>query len=130
MTPPTSKSGGARTGEIGGPAAGRVSSGTMSALALEIDRDRVADLCRRYGVRRLSVFGSATRPDSFRPDSDIDLLVEFPPDRVVGFALFSLEEDLERLLGRRIDLVTAGFLPSSFRDSVRADAVPLYAAAG
>ena len=72
-------------------------------------REAVAALCRRYHVRRLDVFGSATN-DEFDPSrSDIDFLVEFEP---AGYerafqTYFGLKEDLEKLFGRAVDLVMA-----------------------
>ena len=59
--------------------------------------DEIADFCRRHRIRKLSVFGSALGED-FRPDSDVDLLVEFEPGAVKGFAIIDLEEELARRL--------------------------------
>lgn len=78
-------------------------------------RDALAALCRRYGVKRLEVFGSAARGVDFDPDkSDFDFLVEFEPRS--GLAprdqFFALAEALEELLGRRVDLVE----PSAVRN--------------
>ena len=68
-------------------------------------------LCREYGVARLDVFGSATT-DAFDPDrSDVDFIVEYPPDYEFGLWLtryFEFKERLEALLGRPVDLVMAG----------------------
>ncbi len=77
---------------------------------LEDKRDAIAALCRRYGVARMYVFGSALR-DDFRPDaSDIDLLVEFAPMEPYAKAksYFALLADLKELLGTDVDLVSAG----------------------
>jgi hypothetical protein len=84
-----------------------------------IDRDALASFCRRHGVRRLSLFGSVLRAD-FRPDSDVDVLVEFEPGRVPGFlALHGLEQELAGLLGgRQVDIVTERFLNPRIRDRV------------
>ena len=71
-------------------------------------RDAIAALCRRYGVRRLEVFGSAARGDDFNPaTSDADFLVEFTPDNTLPplEQFFGLAENLETLLGRHVDLV-------------------------
>ena len=74
------------------------------------------------------MFGSVLRPD-FGPASDIDLLVEFDPDHVPGLlAMAAMELELERILGRRVDLRTYGDLSRYFRDRVRASAQDLYAA--
>ena len=67
--------------------------------------------------------------DDFRPDSDVDVLVEFEPDHVPGLAFFSMELELSNLLGRKADLNTAGFLSRYFRDEVLAEAEVQYAAA-
>ena len=71
-------------------------------------KDAIAAFCREHGIKRLAVFGSALRAD-FRPGSDIDLLVEFEPDRVPGlsFGIARMERELSVLLGgRKIDLRT------------------------
>ncbi|MEK7406696.1 MAG: nucleotidyltransferase family protein [Acidobacteriota bacterium] len=88
----------------------------------------VAEICRRYRVKELSVFGSAARGD-LRPDSDIDLLVEFQPGSPVGlFELWDLNDELERLLERRVDLVTKGGIRELMRGEVLREARPVYAA--
>jgi hypothetical protein len=71
-------------------------------------RDTIAALCRRYGVRRLEIFGSAARGDDFNPaTSDADFLVEFAPSNDLPplEQFFGLAENLETLLGRPVDLV-------------------------
>lgn len=95
---------------------------------LNIPMEQIAQLCRRHRVRRLSLFGSALRPD-FGPTSDVDLLVEFESGATPGFAFFALQDEFSRLLGRTVDLNTAGFLGKRFRDGVIAEARTLYAAA-
>jgi predicted nucleotidyltransferase len=77
--------------------------------------------CRRHHIRRLALFGSVLR-DDFGPESDVDVLVEFEPGRVPGFAFFDLQDELSRLVGRRVDLNTLGFLSPLFRDDVLRDA--------
>lgn len=79
--------------------------------AIADKREEVADLCRRYGVARLEVFGSAARGTDFDPQSsDADFLVEFDPDS--GLApfdqFFDLAEALRRTLERQVDLVESG----------------------
>ena len=82
---------------------------------LQISRERLADVCRRFGVRALSVFGSATRSD-FRPDSDVDLLVEFDPENTPSlFRTVELKEELERLFGRQVDISTPEILRNPYR---------------
>jgi hypothetical protein len=89
----------------------------MSA-AIEISAERIADFCRRNHIRRLAFFGSVLRAD-FRPDSDVDVLVEFEPNHVPGLALIRMQDELSVLLGgREVDLVTLKFLHPRIRDRV------------
>jgi uncharacterized protein len=81
------------------------------------DAGLLAELCRRYHVLRLSFFGSVIRPD-YSPLSDIDVLVEFEPQRTPGLAFFGLQEELSNLLGRPVDLNTPEDLPVAFRSAV------------
>jgi predicted nucleotidyltransferase len=88
---------------------------------------RLAELCRKYGIAELAVFGSVARGDA-GPDSDVDLLYVRVPGNDLGMAYFDLQEDLERLFGRRVDLVAKDGLHRVIRDQVLADAQVLYAA--
>lgn len=94
---------------------------------LEIDDDALADICRRYHLKGLWLFGSSARGD-FRADSDIDLLYEFAPDEHIGWAIVHLKEELEKLFGRDVDLVSRHFIHWYIRDEVLAEAKPLHAA--
>lgn len=95
---------------------------------VEVDEAQLTDLCRRYHVRELSLFGSAARGE-MRPDSDIDLLVEFLPASRVDLVDFSgLRLDLSKLLGRKVDLVSKNGLKRLIRDSVLEEAQLVYAA--
>lgn len=87
----------------------------------------IAALCREYRIKELLVFGSAAR-DDFRPEaSDIDLLYVFHPDAEIGWFQFcDLEDKLAQLLQRKVDLVPKEGLNPLIRDSVLADAKPLY----
>lgn len=99
----------------------------MSAR-IQIDQSRVADFCRRHQVRRLALFGSVLR-DDFRPDSDVDVLVEFAPESHAGlFELARMEAELAELVGRKVDLRTPAELSRYFRDEVLATAEVQYAA--
>jgi predicted nucleotidyltransferase len=90
----------------------------MVAPAIDIPREAVAEFCRRHGIRRLSLFGSVLSND-FRPDSDIDVLVEFSPERVVGFEIISLEDELSQLLGgHKVDMVNPKYLIPRLRDRI------------
>jgi uncharacterized protein len=86
---------------------------------LHLDETTLARFCERHHIRQLSLFGSQLKGTA-RPDSDIDLLVEFEPGRVPGLlVLASMELELSELLGaRRVDLRTAEDLSRYFRDEV------------
>ena len=101
----------------------------MTTPSIFPDSEALAALCRRRGIRRLSLFGS-TLKNTARPDSDVDLLVEFEPDRRPSyFDMAAIEEDLSALLGgRKVDLRTAAELSSHFRNDVVRTASVLYAA--
>jgi predicted nucleotidyltransferase len=101
-------------------------TGTDSLL--EELRERLlqsAELLNRFGVVKMAVFGSVLHGDS-REQSDLDLLVEFKPDRTPGLGFFRLENQLSRILGRRVDLNTPGFLSPRFRDEVVTEAQTIY----
>jgi predicted nucleotidyltransferase len=95
-------------------------------VKIDLPKDKIADFCRRHHIRKLAVFGSALRED-FRPDSDLDVLVEFEPGHTPGLTFFGMEQELSELLGRKVDLNTAQFLSPYFRDRVLAEAVVQYA---
>jgi uncharacterized protein len=100
----------------------RVISSEIRAL-----EPQLAELCRKYGIAELSVFGSAARGEA-RPDSDVDLLYVRLPGNDLGMSYFSLQEDLEELFGRPVDLVAKDGLHRIIRDQVLRDAQVLYAA--
>lgn len=102
----------------------------MTAMSprIAIDRARIADYCGRHHIRRFALFGSVLR-DDFGPDSDVDVLVEFEPGHVPGFAFIDLQEELSSLLGRSVDLHTAGSLSRYFRDRIVREAQVQYVAA-
>lgn len=96
---------------------------------LSFDREAIAAFCRRHHIHRLALFGSVLR-DDFRPDSDVDVLVEFEPGHVPGLRFIGIERELSGLLdGRRVDLVTAKILNHRIRDQVLKSSQPLYVAA-
>jgi hypothetical protein len=88
----------------------------------------IAAFCRRHHIHKLSLFGSILH-DDFRPDSDIDILVDFEPGHVPGLAFFAIEQELTSLFGHKVDLHTAGSLSKYFRDEVLAEAEVQYVAA-
>lgn len=94
----------------------------------QVEEAELADLCRRYRVRELSLFGSAVR-NEMRTGSDLDLLVEFLPDAQVDLVDYAgLMLDLSRLLGRKVDLVSKNGLKPLIRTAVLEEARLLYAA--
>jgi len=98
------------------------------AQSLFPDQAALVALCRRHHIRRLSLFGS-TLKGTARPDSDIDLLVEFEPGKVPGYlGMARIESELSQLLGgRKVDLRTANELSRYFRDEVVGAAEVQYA---
>ena len=95
---------------------------------LTVAKAALAEICDRYRVRELAVFGSGARGE-LRPDSDIDLLVVFDEAAVVTlFTLFDLQHELAQLLGRRVDLVSKNGLKHAVRKDILAEARVLYAA--
>ena len=98
------------------------------SIQLALPREEITAFCRRHHIRRLAFFGSVLRED-FRPDSDVDVLVEFEPEHVPGFLrLHDIEQELSGLLGgRRVDLVTEKFLNRRIRDRILASAEVRYA---
>jgi predicted nucleotidyltransferase len=94
-----------------------------------INTGELAALCRQNGIRSLALFGSCLHGDS-RPGSDIDLLVEFEPERRVTLLdMARIKIDLTDVLGRPVDLRTADELSRYFRQEVTAEAVIVYAQA-
>jgi len=98
-----------------------------SASRVQFPDGVIAEFCRRNHILRLSLFGSILRED-FGPESDVDVLVEFEPGTRTGLRFFQMEEELSRLLGRKVDLNTIGFLSPSFRQQVAAEAEVRYVA--
>lgn len=95
----------------------------ISHEALKVRRNEVLRIASTRGARRVRVFGSMARGEQ-GPTSDIDLLVEMEPGRTL-LDLMNLEEDLEQLLGRPVDVVTEGALNPRIRERVLAEAVAL-----
>jgi len=97
------------------------------STAISISPSDLEKFCRTNHIKKLSFFGSVLR-DDFRPDSDVDVLVEFEPDAVVGFfEMYEMEQELSRLLGgRSVDLHTPNSLSQYIRDQVLEEAEPQY----
>jgi predicted nucleotidyltransferase len=93
---------------------------------IEIPRAKLSEFCDRNRIRKLSLFGSILT-DRFRPDSDLDMLVEFEEGHVPGFlGLAEMELELGAMLGRKVDLRTPGELSRYFRDKVISSALVQY----
>ncbi len=97
----------------------------MGIANLALDERRLAEVCRRYGVGRLDIFGSVSRGDA-GPSSDVDVLYELAPGARLGREIENLADEL--VLGRRVDLVSRAALHERLRDAVLAEAQLLYAA--
>ena len=101
----------------------------MLVKDLHIDNDRLADLCKRYGVVRLEVFGSFTRGDA-TSESDLDILATFNSDVHIGLEFVALQQELEALFGRSVDLFTRSSVERSpnkyFRRFALRRTEPLY----
>jgi predicted nucleotidyltransferase len=95
---------------------------------ISVDREKIAEFCRRHHISRLSLFGSVLRED-FGPASDVDVLVEFEPCHTPGLAFFSMEEELSQIIGRNVDLNTSGFLSPYFRDRIERESEVQYVVA-
>ena len=94
----------------------------MTRAGLDIPREALAPFCRRWHITELSVFGSALR-DDFGPESDVDVLVTFGPDaRPTLFDMVEMREELQRLLGRPVDLVSRRGVEQS-RNPLRREAI-------
>ena len=99
------------------------------AAGVKVDDDALRALCDRHGIRQLALYGSALR-DELHADSDIDLLVDFRPDRLPGLlGIAAIELELAELLGREVDLRTRSDLSRYFRDEVVRTARVLHEAA-
>jgi hypothetical protein len=99
----------------------------MNRSHISVPKDVFSEFCRRHHIRRLASFGSAVRAD-FRPDSDVDVLVEFEPGHVPGLAFFAIEDGLAQILGRKVDLHTSAFLSPYIRAEALAEAEVQYVA--
>ena len=98
----------------------------MASPAIEISSSRIASFCRKHGIRRLSLFGSVLR-DDFRPDSDVDVLVEFKPDRVVGWEIIDMEDELARILGNhRVEMINPKYLNPRLKNRILSTAQVQY----
>lgn len=97
-------------------------------LQIDVDSGKLVQFCQRHHIKKLAFFGSVLR-DDFRPNSDVDVLVEFEKDHVPGLIRLSgMEIELTELLGRKADLNTPGFFSPPLRKRLLATAKVQYAA--
>lgn len=102
---------------------------TLTALPIDLPLDQIEAFCKKHQIRKLALFGSILRED-FKPDSDIDVLVEFEPEAKIGYEFIDIQDQLTELFGREVDLNTAGFLSRHFRQKVLDSALVVYERAG
>ena len=100
----------------------------MTVAQLDLHKDKLAEFCRRHGIRKLALFGSVLT-EHFSDSSDVDVLVEFEPDARVGyFRMAAMERELSELFGgRNVDLRTPSELSRYFREEVVRTAAVQYA---
>ncbi len=92
------------------------------SVKISLDREKIAELCRRWKITELALFGSVLR-DDFRPDSDVDVLVTFAPE--AEWSLWdhlTMQEELSSILGRKVDLVSKRAIERS-RNWIRRKAI-------
>ena len=98
----------------------------ISTLPIAVPDEFLAEFCRRSHIHKLSFFGSVLTP-RFRPESDIDVLIEFDPNHIPGlFGVARMERELSERLGRKVDLRTAEDLSHYFREEVVSSALLQY----
>jgi len=96
-------------------------------IQIDFSREELEAICRRRAVKRLALFGSVLR-DDFRPDSDVDVLVEFRDD-FEGKQVYKIYDELTELFGgRKVDLVEADFVNRRIREQILSEAQDVFAA--
>lgn len=96
-------------------------------MPLVVDDARLAEVCQRYGIGKLMVFGSVARGEAM-PASDVDVLYELLPGRRLGWEIEDLADELAEVFGRPVDLVSASALHPRLRPDALREARSLYAA--
>ena len=91
--------------------------GTLADILSVLRREREG-LFAKYGLKSMAVFGSATR-DDFRPESDVDIMVEF--EQPIGMEFFDLEQDLARIVSRKVDLVMRTAVKPHYMEFIQKD---------
>jgi uncharacterized protein len=95
---------------------------------ITVPREELIGFCRKHGICKLAFYGSVLR-DDFRPESDVDVLVDFQPGRVCGLGIIDMEQELSELLGgkHKVDIVSEKFLSPLLRDRILGTAEVQYA---
>ena len=94
----------------------------MVKVKLKIPRSEISSFCERWNIAEFSIFGSAVGTD-FRPDSDVDVLVAFNPNsRISLFEMAQMQDELEVIFGRKVDLISKKGLGNS-RNYLRRKAI-------
>jgi predicted nucleotidyltransferase len=91
------------------------------SMKVDLPMDRIMQICRKYGVAELSVFGSAVR-DDFGPESDVDFLYVLSPESMIGWEIVDFRDELADAVGREVDIVPKNYLHWVIRDRVLAEA--------
>jgi len=100
----------------------------MNAKRPRLDREEIAEFCRRHHIRRLALFGSVLR-DDFGPHSDVDVLVEFEHGARIGWDFIIIQDELADLFGLPVDLLTPGSIRPAYRHEILSTAEDIYVAA-
>lgn len=96
---------------------------------IETNRQAIAEICRRHGVRRLEVFGSILRDDFDPARSDVDVMAEFDPSAAADFGNYlDFKEALERMFGRPVDVISGAIRNPYVRHAIEQSKAPVYAA--
>ncbi len=100
----------------------------MIPVVLKKSKERIGEICRRYKIRELSLFGSQVRGD-FTTKSDFDFLVEFAPEARISFiTLGKIQDELENIVQTQVDLVPKDGLKPLIKNTVLSEAEVIYAA--
>ncbi len=100
----------------------------MIPNVIEKSRQKIIEICRKYQISELAIFGSQARGD-FTEKSDFDFLVEFQPEAQIDyFDFFDIQEKLEKVVNRKVDLVSKNGLKPLIRQQVLSEAEVIYAA--
>lgn len=100
----------------------------MIPKVLQKSKRKIAEICRKYEIRELSLFGSQVRGD-YHENSDFDFLVVFQPEAKIGFiTLGKIQDELEQLVQAQVDLVPKEGLKAIIKDTVLSEAETIYGA--